>query len=78
VDIVLSFVPAPFHPLIARVCLNYKKNFVSSSYISPEMKELDQEAKEKNVILLNECGLDPGIDHILTMKLLEQVKDINA
>jgi alpha-aminoadipic semialdehyde synthase len=77
-DIVISFVPAPFHTLIAKVCLENSKNLVTSSYISPQMKELDGQVKEKGLIFLNECGLDPGIDHIITMKLLDDIKDIKA
>jgi saccharopine dehydrogenase-like NADP-dependent oxidoreductase len=71
-------VPANFHTLIAKVCLKFKKNLITSSYISPEMQALDTEAKNLDLIFLNECGLDPGIDHIMTMKLLDSLKGIKA
>jgi saccharopine dehydrogenase-like NADP-dependent oxidoreductase len=77
-DIAISLVPAPFHPNIARACIKHKKHLITSSYISPEMRALDTEAKNNDLIFLNECGLDPGLDHIITMKLLEQIKSIDA
>jgi alpha-aminoadipic semialdehyde synthase len=63
-DLVLSMVPPPFHPRIAEFSIKFKKHFISASYISNEMKELHQQAKDSNIILLNEIGLDPGIDHM--------------
>jgi saccharopine dehydrogenase-like NADP-dependent oxidoreductase len=54
------------------VCLSEGKNLVTASYVSPEMAELDSAAKQKNLLFLNECGLDPGIDHLATMKILDE------
>lgn len=70
-DIVISLLPANLHYSIALKCLEYHKNLVTASYVSPCMQELDKKVKEKGLIFLNEIGLDPGIDHISTMNLLE-------
>ncbi len=59
-DVVLSLLPAPLHPRIARACLAAGRHLVTSSYISPELRALDAEAKAKGLVLLNEAGLDPG------------------
>ncbi|EGR30969.1 saccharopine dehydrogenase, putative [Ichthyophthirius multifiliis] len=75
VDIVISYVPAVFHPLIAKVCLKLKKNLVTASYISPEMAAMDKEVRDSNLTFLNEIGLDPGIDHLATMKTIDEVHE---
>ncbi|KAK4684901.1 alpha-aminoadipic semialdehyde synthase, partial [Tremellales sp. Uapishka_1] len=72
-DVVVSLLPAPMHPLVAQHCINNRKHLVTASYISPEMRALDQAARENNVILLGECGLDPGIDSMAAMRILERV-----
>lgn len=74
-DIVISMLPAKFHPVVARACVDHGKNMVTASYVSDEMKALDEEAKKKGVLLLNECGLDPGIDHMSAMKIIDQIRD---
>ena len=73
-DIVISMLPARFHIHVAKVCLGLGVPLVTASYVSPEMKALDSLAKEKGVILLNECGLDPGIDHMSAMKVIDQIR----
>lgn len=73
-DIVISLAPPPFHPFIAQCCVWHKKNMVTASYLSEAMKKLHQEALNAGVILLNEAGLDPGIDHISAMYLIEKIK----
>lgn len=73
-DVILSLLPPPFHPKIARLCIEHKKNLITASYISPEMKSLDEQAKQAGVLLLNELGLDPGIDHMGVMKMLEEIE----
>lgn len=50
------------HPQVARHCITHGRHLVTASYVSPEMKELDKEAQARDVLLLGECGLDPGID----------------
>jgi saccharopine dehydrogenase (NADP+, L-glutamate forming) len=73
-DLVVSLVPAPFHPLVARAAIANGKNMVTASYVSPELAELQAEAKAAGVVILNEVGLDPGIDHISAVALLDAVK----
>ncbi len=73
-DIVLSMLPARFHPLIARTCLSYGTHLVTASYVSDEMKEMDEEARAKGLLFLNECGLDPGIDHMSAMKVIDSIR----
>lgn len=70
-DILVSMLPATMHLQVAQLCLDKKAHFVSSSYISPEMKALDQQAKELSLCFVNEVGLDPGLDHILAHALVE-------
>ena len=74
-DIVISMLPAHLHIEVARDCISFKKNMVTASYISNEMKSLDALAKENGVLLLNEIGLDPGIDHMSAMKIIHEIED---
>ncbi|MFM9825612.1 saccharopine dehydrogenase family protein [Flavobacterium sp.] len=73
-DIVISMLPAHLHIEIARDCIIYKKHLVTASYVSDAMKELDAEAKENNLIFMNEIGLDPGIDHMSAMKIINEIR----
>ncbi|KAH9461185.1 hypothetical protein Pst134EA_017495 [Puccinia striiformis f. sp. tritici] len=72
--IVMSLLPAPMHPLIATACLAHSVNLITASYVSPAMAEFDQAAKSKNLIFLNELGLDPGIDHMTAVSLIQRLK----
>ena len=74
VDLVVSMIPPSFHVVVAKVCLKYGINMVTTSYISPEMKALDEEAKKAGIIILNEIGEDPGIDHMGAMQMINQVE----
>lgn len=74
-DIVISLLPASFHPKVARHCLALKKHLFNASYISDEMNTFHGEAKSKNLLFLNECGLDPGIDHMSAMEVIDRIKD---
>ncbi len=74
-DIVISLLPPTLHPLAAVDCVKFGKHLVTASYVSPAMQELHGEAKEKDIILLNECGLDPGIDHLSAMKAMDEIRD---
>ena len=76
-DIIVSQLSANMHPEIAKICLEKNCHFASSSYISPALKELDQEAKNKNLIFINEIGLDPGIDHFFSHLLVQELKKEN-
>ncbi|EGG20102.1 saccharopine dehydrogenase [Cavenderia fasciculata] len=74
-QVVISLLPATFHVQIAKMCIEHKVHYVTASYISPEMRELDGTAKEAGVLLLNELGLDPGIDHMSAMKIIDSAKE---
>ncbi len=73
-DIVISMLPAHLHIEVAKDCIIYKKNMITASYISEEMKSLDFQAKESQIVLMNEIGLDPGIDHMSAMKIMDEIK----
>jgi saccharopine dehydrogenase-like NADP-dependent oxidoreductase len=73
-DIVVSMLPASFHIEVAKTCIALKKHMVTASYISPEMQALDTEAKAKGLILMNEIGVDPGIDHMSAMRVLDTIR----
>ena len=73
VDLVCSLLPYTFHVKAAKVAVKYKKHFCTTSYISDEMKALDNDAKNAGILLLNECGVDPGIDHMSAMKIIDNV-----
>ncbi|MFV0238410.1 MAG: saccharopine dehydrogenase family protein [Flavobacteriales bacterium] len=75
VDIVISMLPARFHIEVAKDCLTYSKNMVTASYISNEMKALNKEVESKGLIFMNEIGLDPGIDHMSAMKVLDEIRE---
>ncbi|XP_046658109.1 alpha-aminoadipic semialdehyde synthase, mitochondrial-like [Daphnia pulicaria] len=72
-DVVVSLLPYALHPLVAEQCIASKTNMVTASYLSPAMKELHQRAVEAGVSIVNEVGLDPGIDHLLAMECFEEV-----
>jgi saccharopine dehydrogenase-like NADP-dependent oxidoreductase len=73
-DIVISMLPARFHLEIAKDCLEFKKNLVTASYISKELLAMNEEVKEKGLIFMNEIGLDPGIDHMSAMQVIDRIK----
>lgn len=72
--IVVSMLPAFMHGAVAKECVKQGKHLVTASYVSDEMRALDAEAKSKGCILLNEIGLDPGIDHMSAMQIIDQVR----
>ena len=73
-DLSVSLLPPAFHVMVAKACLKNDKPMVTTSYVSDAMKALDGEAKTKNVVILNEAGLDPGIDHMSAMKVIHGVE----
>lgn len=73
-DLVISLLPPELHPLVAFRCLESGKHFISASYVTDELKAFDKEAREKDLVLLNECGLDPGIDHMSAMKVIDRIR----
>lgn len=74
-DVVISMLPAKFHPIVAKSCLRFSRSLITASYESQEMRGMDEEAKAKGVLLLNEMGLDPGIDHMSAMKMIDRIKE---
>ena len=74
-DIVISMLPARFHIEVAKDCITFGKNLVTASYISDEMQSLDKEVKAKGLIFMNEIGVDPGIDHMSAMKVIDGIRD---
>ena len=74
-DVVVSMLPGNFHVPVAELCLSLNAHFVSSSYISDEMRALNDAAKEKNLCFVNEVGLDPGIDHSMSHALVDDYKN---
>lgn len=77
-SIVISMLPAKYHFLIAIECLKSNINLVTASYISDELMKLDFEVKKKNLLFLNEVGLDPGLDHMSALKLIKEIKNDNG
>lgn len=77
-DLTISMLPAFLHMHVAKDCLRLKKNLITPSYISPEMKELDAEVKAAGLTFLNELGVDPGIDHMSALRLLNEMRDRGA
>lgn len=72
-DLTVSLLPFSYHVMVAMHCLKHKKNMVTASYVSPEMQALDASAKAAGIIILNEMGLDPGIDHMSAMRIIDHV-----
>ncbi|KAF8574094.1 hypothetical protein K439DRAFT_1642441 [Ramaria rubella] len=76
-DVVVSLLPVPFHPTVAKLCIAHKKHMVTASYISLDMRSLHKSAVDSDVLLLNEIGLDPGIDHCSAISLLQRLRSQN-
>lgn len=77
-DVIISLLPASLHPQVAKLCLQEKKHLLTASYVSDEMKKLDTETKTSGLLFLNECGLDPGIDHMSAMQVIDKIKHIGG
>ena len=73
-DIVVSMLPEAFHIHVVKDCIKYRAHLVTASYVSQQMAEYDKDVKNAGLIFLNEMGLDPGIDHMDTMRLISKVK----
>jgi len=73
-DIVISMLPARFHLEIAKDCIEFEKNLVTASYVSKELMSLDEEVKSKGLIFMNEIGVDPGLDHMSAMQIIDGIK----
>ncbi len=77
-DLTVSLLPYTYHVKIAKLCLKNQNHLVTTSYVSDEMKQLHQKALDEDVLLLNESGLDPGIDHMSAMKIIHDVQKKNG
>ncbi len=73
-DIVISMLPARFHIEVAKDCIAFNKNLVTASYISKELMEMDEDVTSKGLIFMNEVGLDPGIDHMSAIQVIDRIK----
>lgn len=73
-DLVISMVPYSFHPKVAEYCIAFKKHMITTSYVSEAMKKMDGDAKKAGILILNEVGLDPGIDHMEAMRIIHEVE----
>lgn len=73
-DFVVSMLPAHFHIHVAKDCLALGKNLATASYVSPELKAMHEEVKAKGLVFLNEIGLDPGIDHMSAMQMINAIR----
>ncbi|MEA3356424.1 MAG: saccharopine dehydrogenase C-terminal domain-containing protein [Candidatus Bipolaricaulota bacterium] len=74
-DLAISLLPYVYHPLIAGLCVKHKRQMVTASYVKDEMRKLDEAAQAAGVILLNEIGVDPGIDHMSAMRVIDEIKE---
>ncbi|XP_014245986.1 alpha-aminoadipic semialdehyde synthase, mitochondrial isoform X2 [Cimex lectularius] len=72
-DVVVSLLPYQLHHIVAEVCINRNTNMVTASYLTPDMAALHDKAKEAGITVVNEVGLDPGIDHLLAMECIDEV-----
>jgi saccharopine dehydrogenase-like NADP-dependent oxidoreductase len=74
VDLVISLLPANLHPLIAEICIEARTHLLTASYVSNDMQQYHEEAEKNNLIFLNECGFDPGIDHMSAMEIIHKLR----
>jgi len=77
-DIAVSFLPYRYHTSVAKTCIICRKPLVTTSYVQPEMQALDKDASDAGVLILNEMGLDPGIDHMTAMKIIDYIHGRNG
>jgi saccharopine dehydrogenase-like NADP-dependent oxidoreductase len=74
-DIVVSMLPVRFHPVVAMACLKYSKSMLTASYVSQEISEMETCAKSQGILFLNEMGVDPGIDHMSAMRVINRIRE---
>lgn len=72
-DVVVSLIPYTYHATVIKAAIKGKTHVVTTSYVSPAMRELEEEAKKAGIIVMNEIGLDPGIDHLYAVKTIGEV-----
>ena len=73
-DLVISMLPANLHYVVAECCLRHNKNLVTASYVSDQIKAMDKDLRSRGLLFLNEIGLDPGIDHMSAMQIIDKIK----
>ena len=73
-DLAISLLPYAYHPEIAKACIKHGKHMATTSYVSDAMKALDEDAKKAGILIMNECGVDPGTDHMSAMRVIHEVK----
>ena len=73
-DVVVSLLPYTYHVKVAEMCITHKKHMITTSYVSDAMRALDKKAKNAGILILNECGLDPGIDHMSAMRIIHDIE----
>ncbi len=73
-DLVISMLPARFHKFVAQSCVKFSKNLLTASYETDDLKAFETEVNNKGLLFLNECGLDPGLDHMSAMKIIDEIK----
>ncbi len=74
-QIVISLLPARMHHLVAETCVEVGRHMVTASYLSPAIRAMDMEARSKGIVLMNECGVDPGIDHMSAMQMIGRIRE---
>lgn len=74
-DLVISLIPYTYHAAVIKAAIKGKTHVVTTSYVSPAMKELDEAAKAAGIVIMNEIGLDPGIDHLYAIKTISEVHE---
>jgi saccharopine dehydrogenase-like NADP-dependent oxidoreductase len=72
-DLTVSLLPYAYHVQVAELCIKHRKHLVTTSYVSEEMKSLDQKAKDAGILILNEIGVDPGFDHMTAMRIIDKI-----
>ena len=77
-DIIISLLPPSLHNVVARTCIELKKNLLTASYIDNEIRNLQSDIKNRNLLFLCEMGLDPGIDHMSAMKLFDKIHAVGG
>jgi saccharopine dehydrogenase-like NADP-dependent oxidoreductase len=73
-DLAVSLLPYTYHPMVAEACIQHRKNMLTTSYVSPAMRALEPRVKQAGIVVLNEAGLDPGIDHMSAMRVIHGVE----
>lgn len=77
-DVVVSLLPAKMHHIPAETCIKYNSHLITASYVSNEIKQMEAAVTNKNLLFLSECGLDPGIDHMTIMNILDKIEEKNG